>query len=74
MKLLLQNSGEIDETWFLDMDRYRRELFKELKEHREQYARIEEALRSTGNLHNDLQKQVDLYRVKLRVIFLLINI
>ena len=35
-----------------------------MKFHKEQYNRIEEALRSTGKLHDELQKQKDQLRVK----------
>ncbi|XP_014251974.1 golgin subfamily B member 1-like isoform X2 [Cimex lectularius] len=59
-----QKNEGCDEGWLLHIESLEKEILQEIKHHKEQYARIEEALRSTGNLLNDLQLQKDCLRVK----------
>lgn len=62
--IVLQNGDTISDDWFVQLDRKLRNIVEEMKFHKEQYNRIEEALRSTGKLHDELQKQKDQLRVK----------
>ncbi|CAH1406431.1 unnamed protein product [Nezara viridula] len=59
-----KSEGAIDDNWVIQLDKKLRIIFEELKFHKEQYNRIEEALRSTGKLLDDLQKHKDQLRVK----------
>ncbi|XP_066900908.1 centromere-associated protein E isoform X2 [Halyomorpha halys] len=59
-----KSEGTIDDNWVVQLDKKLRTIFEELKFHKEQYNRIEEALRSTGKLLDDLQKHKDQLRIK----------
>uniref|UniRef100_T1IBZ6 Uncharacterized protein n=1 Tax=Rhodnius prolixus TaxID=13249 RepID=T1IBZ6_RHOPR len=60
-----QHKQTFDPQRLIEMKEREQELLNEMKEHRNQYARIEEALRSTGKLHNELQQQKDELRFKI---------
>lgn len=62
-----QQKQTFDPQRLIEMKEREQELLNEMKEHRNQYARIEEALRSTGKLHNELQQQKDELRFKIIV-------
>uniref|UniRef100_A0A0K8TC41 Uncharacterized protein n=1 Tax=Lygus hesperus TaxID=30085 RepID=A0A0K8TC41_LYGHE len=60
-----QKGSGCDEGWLQHLEETERNLLQEMKDHKEQHARIEEALRSTGSLHNELQKEKDEIKIKI---------
>ncbi|KAF6208423.1 hypothetical protein GE061_016879 [Apolygus lucorum] len=60
-----QKGSGCDEGWLRHLEETERNLLQEMKDHKEQHARIEEALRSTGSLHNELQKEKDEIKIKI---------
>ncbi|BES87649.1 Pericentrin [Nesidiocoris tenuis] len=53
----LQKESGCDEGWLQRIADFEKNLLREIKDSKEQHARIEEALRSTGNLHDELQME-----------------